>query len=310
MLKKSRPEKSVLPDIMLTLLVLELMAYFYYGVRSLVLAGACVGSSLIAEIISVRLMGRSFRVQDFNCISDALIISLMMPAVADFKIAGLAGVFAVVVAKNVFGGRFNMIFSPPAVAYVFMLASWKNDLLQFTEPHVKTGLLETPEKLVDSFSHVYNITGKVSSTDFEILLGNFTGASGAVSILLLIVSAVILILRRDISAGAFIGTVSGTAVFAVITSMSVKYSLVTNMVLFSAVYIISDRRIAPANSFYAFFYGFFIAMFAYILVVTTAKENAIVMVSVLFTPVAVAFRNLERRIEKISEEGERIGQQE
>lgn len=297
MLKKKRSERLVFPDIMLTLLTLELMSYFYYGIRTVVLAGVCVGCSLMAEIISVRLMGRIFKADDLTCISDALIISLMMPATADFGIAGVAGVFAVVIAKNVFGGRFNMIFSPAAAAYVFMLSSWKNELLQFPEPHVKTGIFETPEKLVDSASHIYNVSGKMNYTDFEILLGNFAGATGAVSILLLIVTAVILIFRKDISAGAFIGTIFGTVIFSLISAVPVKYSLVTNMVLFSAVYIISDRRIAPARNFFAFFYGFFIAVFSYILVITSAKENAIVLVSVLFTPVSLGFRNLEKKIE-------------
>lgn len=308
MLKKSRPEKSALSDILLTLVTLEIMAYFYYGVHALVLAGVCAGCSLIAEIISVRLMGRNFRVQDVNCIADGLIISLMMPAVADFRIAGLAGIFAVVVAKNVFGGRFNMIFSPPAVAYVFMLSSWKDDILKFTEPHIHTGLNEVPEKLVDSASYVYNFTGKFGYTDLEILLGNFVGASGTVSILLIMVSAVILIMRRDISAGAFIGTISGTVISAVITSTSVRYSLVTNMVLFASVYIIADRRVAPVNNFYAFFYGFFISVFSFIIVLTTAKENSIIIVSVLFTPVALGFKNLERRIDIAREEAIGVGQ--
>lgn len=308
MLKKSRPEKSALSDILLTLVTLEIMAYFYYGVRALVLAGVCAGCSLIAEIISVRLMGRNFRVQDVNCIADGLIISLMMPAVADFRIAGLAGIFAVVVAKNVFGGRFNMIFSPPAVAYVFMLSSWKDDILKFTEPHIHTGLNEVPEKLVDSASYVYNFTGKFGYTDLEILLGNFVGASGTVSILLIMVSAVILIMRRDISAGAFIGTISGTVISAVITSTSVRYSLVTNMVLFASVYIIADRRVAPVNNFYAFFYGFFISVFSFIIVLTTAKENSIIIVSVLFTPVALGFKNLKRRIDIAREEAIGVGQ--
>ncbi|MDE6665902.1 MAG: RnfABCDGE type electron transport complex subunit D [Ruminococcus sp.] len=297
MLKKKRSERLVFSDIMLTLLTLELMSYFYYGIHAVVLAGVCVGCSLMAEIISVRLMGRNFKANDLTCISDALIISLMMPATANFGIAGVAGVFAVVIAKNVFGGRFNMIFSPAAAAYVFMLSSWKNELLQFPKPHVKTGIFETPEKLVDSASHIYNVSGKMNYTDFEILLGNFAGATGAVSILLLIVTAVILIFRKDISAGAFIGTISGTVIFSLISAVPVKYSLVTNMVLFSAVYIISDRRIAPARNFFAFFYGFFIAVFSYILVITSAKENAIVLVSVLFTPVLLGFGNLEKKIE-------------
>lgn len=306
MLKKSRPEKSVLFDILLMLVTLETMAYFYYGIRALALAGVCVGCSLAAEVISLRFMGRSFRIQDVNCITDAMIISLMIPAVTDFRIAGIAGVFTVII-KNVFGGRFNMIFSPAAVAYVFMLTSWKNEILRFTEPHVKTGLAEVPDRLVDSASHVYNLTGKFDYTDLEILMGNFAGASGAVSILLIMVSAFILILRRDISVGAFVGTVAGTVIFASVTATSVWYSLVTNMVLFAAVYIVADRRIAPVNNFYAFFYGIFIAMFSFIIVLTTAKENAIIIVSVLFTPVALGFRNLEHRIDLEREEAENVG---
>lgn len=142
-------------------------------------------------------------------------------------------------------------------------------------------------------------------TDFEILLGNFSGAAGSASILLLIVAAVILIFRRDISAGAFIGTIFGTGFLAYIMPVSasltaadsVKYSLVTNMVLFAAIYIISDKRIAPKREYYAFFYGLFIAFFSYIVLLTTAKENVIIIISVLFTPVALGFKNLEKKIE-------------
>jgi hypothetical protein len=69
------------------------------------------------------------------------------------------------------------------------------------------------------------------------------------------------------------------------------------MVLFAAVYIVSDVRIAPKRNYYAFFYGLFIGVISYVLVLTEAKENAIVIVSVLFTPIALGFKNLEKKIE-------------
>lgn len=305
MLKKARKERLIWIDITITLLALELMAYFYYGIRSLALGGVCVAVSLLTEMISLRLMHKSFTADDLMCTSDALIISLMMPAVMDYKIAAIACVFAVTAAKNIFGGRKNMIFSPAAAAYVFMLASWGKKLLLYPEPHVRTGLFDTSDGLVSSASYVYNTTGKMNYTDFEILLGNFSGAAGSASILLLIVAAVILIFRRDISIGAFIGTIFGTGFLAYIMPVSasltaaesVKYSLVTNMVLFAAIYIISDKRIAPKREYYAFFYGLFIAFFSYIVLLTTAKENVIIIISVLFTPVALGFKNLEKRIE-------------
>ena len=308
MLKKMKSERLVWLDVTITLLALELMAYFYYGVRSLAIAGLCVTVSLAADIISVRLMGRRFTADDLSCTSDALIIALMLPSVMSYKVAALASLFAVVVAKNIFGGRVNMIFSPAAAAYIFVLTSWGRDLLLFTAPHVKTGILGKPQELVNSASHVFNMTGRMEYTDFEIMLGNFSGAAGAVSILLLAVSALILMFRRDISAGAFIGTIAGTALFAYVAPIipnradSVRYSLVTNMVLFAAIYIVADRRIAPKRNYYAFFYGLFIGIVSYVIVLTTAKENAIVIVSVLFTPIALMFKNLEKRIELASTE--------
>ncbi|WP_294751618.1 RnfABCDGE type electron transport complex subunit D [uncultured Ruminococcus sp.] len=303
MLKKARKERHIWLDIMLTLLALELMSYFYYGIRSVVLAAVCIVSASAAEIISIRLMKRRFSADDLTCTSDALIIALMFPAVMDYKIAAVASVFAIVVAKNIFGGRMNMIFSPAAAAYVFVLTSWGRKLLQYTEPHVKTGIFEKPEVLVNSASHTFDLTGTFKHSDFEILLGNFSGPSGAVSILLLAVAAVVLMFRRSISVGAFLGTIFGTVFFAVVTPSvsskadSLKYSLVTNMVLFAAVYIVADKRIAPKRDYYAFFYGLFIGVFSYVIVLTGAKENAIVIISVLFTPAALGFKNLEKHIE-------------
>ncbi len=308
MQRNVRTDRFIWIDIMITLLTLELMEYFYYGTRAVVLGTVCVGASLAAELISLKLMRRRFTADDLTCVSDALIIALMLPAAFDYKIAAAAGVFAVVAAKNVFGGRLNMIFSPSAAAYVFMYTSWKNQLLMFTEPHVHTGVFEKAGSLVSSASHAFNISGKMDLSDFEILMGNMSGAPGAVSILLLAVAAAVLLFRRSISAGAFIGTISATVLLAAIVPAavsrvdSVKYTLVTNMVLFAAVYIIADRRIAPKRDYFAFFYGFFIASFSYILTLTTAKENSIVLVSLVFTPVALGFRNLEKRIETVEQE--------
>ncbi len=303
MLKKTKSERYVWIDVTFTLLALQLMAYFYYGTRTLVTAGLCIAVSLASELIFLRFTHRKFTADDLTCTSDALITVLMMPAVIDYKIPAIACVFAVIAAKNIFGGRRNMIFSPAAAAYIFILTSWKKELLSYPAPHDKADILDSAAELTNSATYVFNHTGSMNYTDFELLLGNFSGPIGAVSILLLIVAAVILILRRDISWGAFVGTVLGTgfmAYFCPIASnsmLSVKYVFATNMILFAAIYIISDLRIAPKRNYYAFFYGFFIAISSYVIMITTGQENVIVIISVLFTPLSLAFKNLQKRID-------------
>ncbi len=302
MQKKIKTERLVWIDVTITLLALTVMAAFGYGERALALCGGSVAVSLAAELISLRLMNKKFTADDLSCTSDALITALMMPAVMDYKIAGIACLFAVIAAKNVFGGRRNMIFSPAAAAYVFMLTSWSDELLMYPEIYSKTGVFEKSGDLVHSVSHTLNITGVMDMTDFEILMGSFSGPMGTGSILLLLVSAVILLFRRDISAGAFIGTMLGALLMAYLCPLavnsadSVKYVLATNMILFAAIYIVSDLRIAPSKNYYAFFYGFFISITSYVVMLTTGKENVIVIVSVLFTPAALGFKNLQKKI--------------
>ena len=305
-----RKERYIWLDKMITLATLALMAFFYYGTHFLVTAVICVLAAMVSEFTSLRLMHKKVDADDLSCTSDALIIALMMPASINYLIAAIAVIFATVVAKNVFGGKNNMIFSPAAAAYIFVLTSWGRELLTYPAPHVHTGITGKVDSLVNSASHVFNMTGKMDYTDFEILMGNFSGPCGAVSILLLVIAAVMLIFRKDISVGAFIGVIVGTAAFAYMTPMipsrvdSVKYSLVTNMVLFAAVYIISDLRITPEKWYFAFFYGLFIGIFSYILVLTTAKENAVIIMSVLFTPLALGIKILEKKIRHVAEEEE------
>lgn len=297
---------------MLTLSTLAVMSFFYYGSHFAIVAILCVVTSYISELISIRSMHEKPGPDDVLSTSDGLIIALMMPASIKYIIAFLAVVFGTIVAKNIFGGRKNMIFSPGAAAYLFALTSWSRDMLTYPTTHSDISIMGKTDELVNSASHVFNMSGKMDYTDFEILMGNFSGPCGAVSILLLLVAAVILIFRRDISAGAFIGTISGTVLFAFVSPMihnradSVKYSLVTNMVLFAAIYIVSDLRIAPRRWYFAFFYGLFIGIVSYILILTTAKENAIMIISVLFTPVALGLRMLEKKIEHADDEDEEI----
>ena len=313
---KVKQERQTWFDKTLTLATLAVMSSFYYGSHFIIIAVLSVLTAFASELVSTRLMHKKPSADDVLSTSDGLIIALMVPASLNYMIVFLAVVFGTAVAKNVFGGRKNMIFSPAAAAYLFMVTSWNREMLTFPAPHAEISITGKTSELVNSASHVFNMTGKMDYTDFEILMGNFSGPCGAVSILLLIVAAVILIFRRDISAGAFIGTISGTALFAFVTPMvhdkmdSVKYSLVTNMVLFAAIYIVSDLRIAPRRWYFAFFYGLFIGIFSYILVLTTAKENAVIIISVLFTPVALGLRMLEKKIEHADDESDDAGTEE
>ncbi|MGN1037083.1 MAG: hypothetical protein ACI4PX_04855, partial [Ruminococcus sp.] len=118
--------------------------------------------------------------------------------------------------------------------------------------------------------------------------------------------------RKAVSAGAFTGVIAGMVFMAFIVpvsesrSESLKYIMATNMFLFSSVYIVSDKRVAPLNNYYAFFYGLFTAVTAYIIILTTAKENMIPAVSVIMTPVALLFKSIQLKADKYASEEKKV----
>lgn len=297
MLAKKKSRGMALLDIMITLAALELMAFFYYGIRAVWLGMICIAVSMVSEFILLRSRRAEFTAKDLYCVSDGLIIALMLPASIDWKIPAAACVFAAV-AKHIFGGRENMIFSPSAVAYVFIISSWSKELLSYPEPYTKLGIFERAAELTDSASLNFIETGKLAESNYELLMGSFAGPMGAVSILIISVSAAVLIARKGISASAFCGTVGGLVILSAAFPYmgnpleSVRGMLVTNMTLFAAVYIISDKRIAPKKWYYAAIYGIIVSAVTYGLFMVTGKENIIISVSILLTPAALAFRNL------------------
>ena len=200
-----------------------------------------------------------------------------------------------------------MIFSPAAVGYLFALTSFGKQLLEYPNPFVKADIFNQSQKLVSSASHIFNTTGKLSISDYDIVMGNFSGPMGAVSILLLLISSVILLFRKDLSAGSFIGFFAGLMFMSAICPIgegrieSAKYLLATNMTLFAGSFIISDVRIAPEKKHFSFFYGLFIALISYVLLLTSGQENIYITVAVIMTPAALALKQLEKKINKLSE---------
>ncbi|MDD7185411.1 MAG: RnfABCDGE type electron transport complex subunit D [Oscillospiraceae bacterium] len=299
-------------DIILTLASLEVMSYFYYGVRTLIMAGLCMAVSFVCDWIAVWFMKKKYVPDDLMSLADGLAIALMMPASVDFRIPMISCAFAVLVGKNLFGGRKNIIFSPCAVGYLFALTSWGNKILMYPSPDKKLEINAENAVLSHSLSYYFNSAGNISISDFDLLIGNFRGAMGTVSILLLVISAFVLVFRKAVSAGAFTGVIAGIAFMAFIVpvsesrSESLKYIMATNMFLFSSVYIVSDKRVAPLNNYYAFFYGLFTAVTAYIIILTTAKENMIPAVSVIMTPVALLFKSIQLKADKYASEEKKV----
>ena len=114
--KKS--EQTVLTEVIMILSVLVFMSYFYYGLRVIIVVFISISSCYLTDIICCKLNKKHYKLNDLSAISTGLILALMMPASIPYEIMIFASCFAIVIGKQVFGGKGKNVFVPAAVGFM------------------------------------------------------------------------------------------------------------------------------------------------------------------------------------------------
>ncbi len=266
------------------MLALNVMAFYYYGLRAVIVTLISVGVSLLTEYICCQIVKKRFRLVDTSPIMSGMILALLMPASVPYKVVIFAAVFMIAVCKFAFGGNNNLIFSPAAVAYAFCALTWPNSVLRYPAP-VPFGSLtlssEVPDVMVRSFTH--NVDVSLSSASYlDIIWGKLAGPMGTSCVLIILICAVSLYFFRDIPPSVFFSAVASNTLLFVLFPISASgwtaamYSVITGSFMFVLVFMACDLRFVPRRSFAQALYGIAFSTVSFVLRKYCGFENSAV----------------------------------
>ncbi len=251
--------KSIYGDYLLMLSVPCFMAYWYYGVRSLLVIAASVASAVAADIVGGIIVNKKFDVGDLGSIFTGAAIALMMPASVPYYVPAFASLFAVAVVKIPFGGSLRAPFVPAAAGFASAAVCFSEQVFTFT-PGTRGSLFGATSlgSMLMSGRAVY--IGEASI--YDIIGGNVAGPMGTGCALLMVACAAYLLIRRP---KALISAVSFIAVCVLMVYLfpRVTASFRTNLVpelcsgslLFAAVFFVTDPVTQPAKVLNKIIYG-------------------------------------------------------
>jgi electron transport complex protein RnfD len=166
----SRTDRTV-ADVMLLVLAALIpgIAVFLYltgwgGVINLVIA---MITAVLAEAAAVRLRGQAVRlsIADFSAVVTAVLLALCLPPLLPWWIVVVATLFAILLAKQVYGGLGQNIFNPAMAGYALVLISYPLDLSSW---------LAQPDQfnmpLTEAFAIVFS-GGLSQSVNYDALTG-------------------------------------------------------------------------------------------------------------------------------------------
>jgi len=168
-------------NVMLTVIVAMvpgiLVLSYFFGIGSLLNIGLALAFCLGFEAAFLRLRGKPvvFYLRDYSAAVTALLLAVALPPYSPWWLIAVACFFAIVVAKQLYGGLGFNPFNPAMVGYIVLLISFPLEMTQWAAPRT---LLESGGSLPglsEALSHVFAVTqmdGYTAATPLDVMKQN------------------------------------------------------------------------------------------------------------------------------------------
>ena len=246
---------GVMGDVLISLLPALVMAVVWFGSRALVLTAVCIGTAVLAEWLSRRVMKRPNTLGDLSAVVTGLILALNLPASLPLWMAAIGSVVAIVVVKQMFGGIGQNFVNPAMTARIILMVSFPTAMARWTAPLVSAWNADAVTTATPMASLAASSGGNLSAdlpSLWRMLVGYHGGSMGEVCALALLVGGVYLIIRRVISPiipAAYIGTVAVWMLAAGRGDLRfVAYELLGGGLLLGAFFMATDYATSPITA--------------------------------------------------------------
>ena len=253
--------RRIMLDVILALLPTTAAGIWFFGLPALWTVLTCVSACVLTEALCRLAMKRENTVGDLSAVLTGLLLALNLPAGLPLWMAVLGSVFAIGVAKQVFGGLGMNPFNPALAARAFMLISFTGPMTTWLKPF----WWRTPEAMTTAtplasvkFPEAV-LAGKLPAVPGlgDLLVGNMPGCIGEVSALALALGAAYLLYRRVITWHIPVAFLATVAVYALVAGRaSVPVELLTGGVMIGACFMATDYVTSPTTAKGKLIFGF------------------------------------------------------
>ena len=255
------------PMIMATVLVAIAPAAAYgvilYGLPALLTILVAVVAAVVSEALFRLAIRQKPRTGDLSAIITGLLLALVLPPSTPLWMTALGAVFAVVVAKEFFGGLGANVFNPALVGRAFLIMSFPAAITTWHVPGGWKPLTDamttaTPLNIVKQGGALADVgrnfaeAGLASSADYgstlwTLFVGNRSGCIGESSILLILAGGAFLLLTRVIDWRAPIAMIATAFAFSWLLGMDPLFGVLSGGLVFGAFFMATDYTSAPVT---------------------------------------------------------------
>lgn len=221
--------RSIMWCVVIALMPSAVYSVYLFGINTLLLLAVGVVSAMASEAAFQLFMRKPVSALDGSAVITGLLVAMNVPPMAPWWMVMIGSAFAIIIAKQVFGGLGFNIFNPALAARAFMMASWPvhmttgwykfggTTVLSGSVPNIQNlspkvldiisqatplaVMKEAPKLLADNPDALRELQGVFMSPDIlkSLFIGNVGGCIGETSAVLLLAGGLFLLYRRIIT---------------------------------------------------------------------------------------------------------------
>ena len=115
--------KNIMADVIVALLPALIWAIYLFGFRALTVTAVSVVSCVVFEYLYRKLMKKTNTVSDLSAVVTGIILAYCLPVSVPLWIPVVGAFFAIVIAKQLYGGIGKNVVNPALAARVFLFIS-------------------------------------------------------------------------------------------------------------------------------------------------------------------------------------------
>ncbi|MDR0408799.1 MAG: RnfABCDGE type electron transport complex subunit D [Spirochaetaceae bacterium] len=265
---------KIMSRVIIALLPVTVWGIVIFGVSALLNVAVSVAAAMAGECLFRRITKREIRVKDCSAALTGLLLALVLPPATPLWMTALGAIFAIVVAKEFFGGLGANVFNPALAGRAFLLMSFpaamttwlkpsgiRTPFYQFTGGNIVDGATTaSPLGLLKESGGLGAVESSMGVSSYgemlkELFLGNRAGCIGETSILLILAGGVFLLVTKVIDWRAPAALIATTFVASWAFGMDPVFSVLSGGVVFGAVFMATDYTSAPVSEYGKLIFG-------------------------------------------------------
>ena len=186
--------QSIMRDVIIALVPATAAGIYYFGLRALILIVAAIISAVFFEWLYEKITKQPVTINDLSAVVTGLLLAMNLPASAPVWVAIVGSAFAIIFAKQLFGGLGQNFINPALAGRAFLLASYPTEMTTWVVPN---GLAADAATYATPLAQLKN--GALDASLKQLVMGQVGGTIGETCAIALIIGGIYLLYKHVIS---------------------------------------------------------------------------------------------------------------